>query len=57
MFLIFYHLTFSLDLFQNIFSLMFSILFPQMVLDTLGEEEAMKPRPPGIFTDIANETK
>lgn len=29
----------------------------QMVLDTLGEEEAMKPRPPGIFTEIANETK
>ena len=31
--------------------------FFQMVLDTLGEEEAMKPRPPGIFTEIANETK
>ena len=29
----------------------------QMVLDTLGEEEAMKPKPHGIFTEIASEAK
>jgi hypothetical protein len=29
----------------------------QMVLDTVGEEEATKARPNGIFTEIAAEMK